>query len=181
MKKLIIASSIALLLAGCGTSAADQAAELSTQAEQHYKDGDLQSAKAVYEKSLEIKEDPDVRQKLTLTESEIIALATIRQHLSDLSAANQELKQNVDSTALNETAIKIDTILNELTEVPVPEYSGVTVYLNRLKEDNDLFLLKSDVELFMLSAQTGLEVDAVKLNKSIQTFLDEHSKISNYK
>lgn len=181
MKKIIIATSIVLLLAGCGSSNTDQAAELSTQAAQHYKDGDLQSAKAVYEKSLEVKEDPAVRQKLTTTEGEITALATVRQYLSDLSAANQELKQNIDTNALYEAAVKIDTILNELPEVPVPDYSGITVYVHRLKEDNDFFLLKTDVELFTLSAQAGLEVDAMKLNKSVQTFLDAHSKISNYK
>ncbi|QSF42710.1 outer membrane protein assembly factor BamD [Paenibacillus tianjinensis] len=181
MRKFIMVLSIMLLLAGCGPSKADQAAELSTQAEQHYKDGDLQSAKAVYEKSLEIKEDAEIRQKLTLTESEITALATVRQYLSDLSAANQELKQNIDPTALYETSVKIDSILNELTEVPVPDYSSITVYLDRIKEDNNFFLLKSDVELFTLSAQSGIEVDAVKLNKSVQKFLDEYSTISNYK
>ncbi|OKP91900.1 hypothetical protein A3844_01945 [Paenibacillus helianthi] len=181
MKKLILAMSLAMMLAGCSPSKTDQAAELSSQAEQHYKDGDLQSAKAVYEKSLEIKEDPEVRQKLTLTESEITALATVRQYLSDLYAANQELKQNIDPSALYQSGLKIDTILNELTKVPVPDYSGITMYLEELAKDNDYFLLKSDVGLFTLSAQSGLQVDAVKLNKSIQAFLDKHSTISNYK
>lgn len=181
MKKLFISLSVLIVLAGCGPSNADQAAELSKQAEQHYNDGDLQSAKTVYGKSLEIKEDSEVRQKLTLTESEITALATVRQYLADLSAANQELMQSIDPNDIYQSAVKIDTILNELTEVPVPDYSGITVYVERLKEDTDYFILKQEVELFVISAQAGLETDAVKLNKSIETFLDEHSKISNYK
>lgn len=181
MKKFILAMSILLVLAGCGPSKADQAAELSTQAEQHYNDGDLQSAKTVYEKSLEIKEDPEVRQKLTLTESEISALATVRQHFDDLRTANVKLLQSIDSKAQYNTAVEIENIINDLVNVQAPDSSSLSYYLNKLKDDTDYFLLKTDVGLFIVSTQAGLETDFTKLNQSIETFLEDHSKISNYK
>lgn len=183
MKKLVLVLFSIFVLAGCGPSKADEAADLAKQADQHYNSGDLQSAEAVYQKSLDTAEDTEVRQKLTTTQKEITAVNAVKQSLEDLKSAKLELIQTADPPDQLVVAKKIEMLVNNLPNISAPESTGVSYYLDKLKNDTDLFMVQTNVGLYITYLQSGVlgEDSLSKLSDSIDIFLKEHSTISNYK
>ncbi|QWU17338.1 hypothetical protein SAMN04487895_104277 [Paenibacillus sophorae] len=183
MKKLMVILFSMLLLAGCGTSKADEAADLANQADQHYNSGDLQSAEAVYQKSLDMAEVPEVRKKLTTTQNEITALDAVRKSLNELKSSKLEILQATEPADQLEVTKRIETIVTDLPNITAPESTGIAYYLEKLRNDTDLFMVQTNVGLYINFLQTGIsgEDSLSKLSDSIDIFLKEHSTISNYK
>ncbi|MDT3426120.1 TolA-binding protein [Paenibacillus forsythiae] len=183
MKKLVLVLFSIFVLAGCGPSKAHEAADLAKQADQHYNSGDLQSAEAVYQKSLDTAEDPEVRQKLTTTQNEIAALDAVRKSLNELKSSKLEILQATEPADQLEVAKRIETIVTDLPNISAPESTGVSYYLEKLKNDTDLFMVQTNISLYITYLQSGIsgEDSFSKLSDSIDIFLKDHSAISNYK
>ncbi|WP_379131630.1 hypothetical protein [Paenibacillus sp. sgz500958] len=148
MKKFFIFLFVVNLLSACSPSKETQASELKIQADQHYNNGDLKSAEAVYEKSLQLVEDPQVRQKLTTTKSEITALAAVRSSIDELRTAMLEMERSADLNEGLATAKKIEKIATDLPYISAPKDTKLEKYLKELKRDKYLFLVKANAGMF---------------------------------
>lgn len=183
---IIVVCMILMLLSACGKSVEKEAEELNQQARTHYDNGDLESAIVVFEKSLELKEDPKVRQYLSGTKEENEAVEKVKELLEALKEDQLSLYQSSSISDFVIAGEDIEKIVDKFSRVPAPTGTHISDYLDEVKNSSDFFLIRTNVGLFLIETKLSLQNDkdnskVTDLISSLNKFLENHPLPSFYK
>lgn len=169
---------LAFILGACGNSDTKKAAELNEQAKIHYTNGDLESSITVYEKSLELKEDAEIRQMLTDITEEADAVKEVKEYIEKLNDAKMSLYQASSYDDFIETAEEIDSITEKMVRISSPSGTEINKYIGSLEGDFDFFNIKAKTGLFLVETKFALPNDnetprITELLDALDTFFEK--------
>lgn len=122
------------LLTSCGEdSKEDQAQKLNEQATSHYKSGELKSALEVYQKSLDLYEDPVIRKKKNDLNTEIEVATHTISTWNEIKRDQSNIRDSLDPTDTLSAVKKLNSDIKELELIEAPKDTRIYDFLLNAK------------------------------------------------
>ncbi|MGI2294125.1 hypothetical protein [Paenibacillus sp. GXUN7292] len=173
---------IMLLLSACVSSNDKEAAKLKEQGDEHYKNHQLDSAIVVYEKSLALKEDIDVRNSLQVATNELAAVKNARSIINELDSLKTKLKQAGNDSEILEMIKKVESSFNEFKKIKSPSKTTISNFITTLNQNDTYKSFETRTSLAIISLQLGNgDADIFEYIKLLEDIIEKTSFLDIYK
>jgi tetratricopeptide (TPR) repeat protein len=149
----ILFLTLLVLLVGCGVSKEaklqEEISQLNDQAADYYAQGKINDALEVYNKSLDLKEDPHIRETVGNINEELKSAQVAREFYEGIYTIRKErLVSGVEVTGADMKFIIEDLrkLTKEFESIDTNNVSEITEYVSKVKEDFNYRMLKIELD-----------------------------------
>ncbi|ALS26957.1 hypothetical protein IJ21_15530 [Paenibacillus sp. 32O-W] len=171
MRKLavILIVIIAATISGCASKDDEEFDNLVSQAVKYRDELDLVSAKQLFEKALDIREDSQIRKSVQKLTNEIAEVKKFNDLCDRLLSKRNALDSAMSRQDVRTTAKEIDVLISEIKNYDTNTEYSVSKYVNRMKESLELISLSVSV----ISVQATQDFDVIEKAQEIKNQIDE--------
>lgn len=149
----ILFLALLVLLVGCGVNKEaklqEEVSQLNDQAADYYAQGKINDAREVYNKSLDLKEDPHIRETVGNINEELKSAQVAREFYEGIYTTRKErLVSGVELTGADMKFIIEDLrkLTKEFESIDTNNVSEITEYVSKVKEDFNYRMLKIELD-----------------------------------
>ncbi|MNZ97809.1 hypothetical protein D3C78_1170680 [compost metagenome] len=175
IRKLLIVSTVIILLAACSNSKEKEFAGLVAQAEAHYHDAEYSSAITVYEKALELREDKDARSALASLKKEAQRIGEARALWVELSNVSRSHTNVFDKESLFDFVEDIRNAIIKIDNFEVSSDDFPSSFIDKFRSSNEYGMLSRQLELVEGTHTIGLP--SANVTEDVDTIRDLLSRL----
>ena len=175
MKNLVIIFSIfalVILSTACGDRKKDKEfEELVDKAASYSQNNDLISAKEIYSKALDLKEDDQVRGWYNSILKEIESAKEVNKYRDSLRELKKEINKAFNEERLNDLTILMSDLYDDIKSTTLDKETKAGSYLDGLKNSPELNSLGTEAQLTIYSAIQN-KTDLKEAKEQVQSIVD---------
>ncbi|WP_106768254.1 hypothetical protein [Paenibacillus faecalis] len=157
-KYLIVASILLIILGGCSNKDAEFDS-LVEQANRHYNGEEYISSAAVYSKALEVKEDPDIRSKLTEVNTEIKRIEEVILLIDEFRSIASKYESVRTPQDIFDTCAAYLDIFAKIDSFDTTPSDPATKYIESIRDSREYLFIKTESAIIQTYYLVGKRVD----------------------